>query len=140
MNYSLVPVEEIGAIWDQVAPFIEAAIEVDPERYDTVDVFADLLSRKQSLWIGFDDEGRVTMTCTVRVLKYPKCKILSIETLSGEDMEAWIIDGMDLLKSYAREIGCRYVEASGRHGWRAAVKKTGGRMIASHYRFEVGEG
>jgi hypothetical protein len=141
MKFTLVPKEEVMTVWPTVAPLLEKALSHNPGKYDTVDVYADLVTGAQSLWLAFDETvpppERLTKGIrafwTVRINSYPLCRMLNIEWVGGEDSVLWVDGGLAILVQYAKENGCDGMTGLGRDGWGRKFQPEGWKPIARLY-------
>lgn len=141
MHISLVPKEEVTKIWPQVEPYIKAALDVFPNRYEPPDVFIEILIGEQTLWLAFEkeDTGEIhILGCwTLRILDYPQTKSCLIEWVGGENIDEWFVDGMKYIEDYAKDMGCSMIEANGRIGWKPRVEKMGWTMRSARYEINL---
>jgi hypothetical protein len=138
MKISLVPREETTTVWHTVAPMIEKAIPYCKGRFSIVDIFHDVLTGEQTLWVAFD-EGEIYGAVTVRIVQYPDCKALRLETLGGHSVRKWLREGFRTMESYARTCGCQKIEAFGRPEWGRFFKRLGLKPFAIQYEHNLDE-
>jgi len=110
-----VPSADIDYVWDQVVPYLQKALDRDDGLTDCAHIYRKLKSRDMQLWIAWD--GDVKGAGITQVAVYPNGKVLqvlyaSVETLS--ECLGW----EPMLRAYARDTGCKYVDIIGRAGWR----------------------
>lgn len=136
MNISLIPTAEVPNLWMAVLPFLEKATERFSSRYSAIDIYEELLTGQQSLWIAFEDE--IVGAWTVRINEYPQNRVLNIEWLGGDDATTWLGPALEVMHNYAEDMGCTLEAAIARPGWKNHAKKLGFRMVAVIYEREVG--
>ena len=89
--------------------------------YTPLDVFQEVVPGNFQMWIA-GDYLSVTVT---RVQVFPRYKALQICWTAGDEMDEWLDPLLDVLETYAQDLGCREVEAYGRPGWKKAVAHRG---------------
>lgn len=99
---------------------LQRALERDGG-YTALDVFQGVINGTFQMWIA-GDYLSVTVT---RIQVFPQYKALQICWTAGDEMDQWLDPLLDVLETYARELGCREVEAYGRPGWKKAVAHRG---------------
>ena len=132
MIVSAVVREDIPALWHIIEPMLEQALEYSPERFDTVDIYADLLTSKLSLWIAIEDE-EIVSCAVIRIYDTPLTRVLSLDYLAGKDMESWLNEGHETINRYAYDNKCRRMECRGRPGWSKPLKGLGWEAVAVCY-------
>jgi hypothetical protein len=144
MMITLVPKEHVSSIWKQVAPEIEKALQRGEGRYDIVDVYEDILTGAQTLWLAvdkIDGKPEIVGVCTVRIVKYPKFRACRLENVAGENFDTWMNEGLRIIGDYAKELGCDRLEAEGRYGWERKLEKAGWKKFTTsvEYKFPINE-
>jgi len=109
-------------------------------RYDTIDVFIELLKGEQTLWIAFNDEQEIKGCCTVRIADYPNARCCSLDFIAGTGVDEWLEDGFKIIGEYAKEFGCTRMEGTGRPGWAPRLKKMGWDAMAIRFDFKISDG
>lgn len=137
MKISLVPKEEVIHVWGTVEKLLERAVAYSNGRFDTVDLYMDILKGDQTLWIAFDEDRKIHAAATMRVVQYPGMKVLRIESLAGGKMAEWVADAHTTASRYGKESGCSRIEAFGRKGWQRVFAKFGGKPFAVQYELEI---
>lgn len=124
--------EDIPALWHIVEPMLEQALEHYPDRFDTVDIYADLLTSKLSLWVAIEEE-QIVSCAVVRIYDTPISRILSLDYIAGEKIDTWLAEGHTAINRYAYDNKCSRMEGRGRPGWTKPVKELGWKVVAVCY-------
>lgn len=119
----MVPREEVQYVWPIVSPMIERAVAFVEHRTDLIDVFTEILQRRLTLWLAFDNDKNVIGCAVTRIVSYPLSKILVFEYLAGENVDMWLDEGAETLNGYAFHNECDWMECRGRFGWIPRLKK-----------------
>lgn len=122
-SIGMVPREEVQYVWPICAPMIERAVEFAENRTDLIDVFTEILQRRLTLWMAFDDDKKPIGCAVTRLVTYPLSRILVFEYLAGENIDLWLDEGADVLNRYAFDNLCDWMECRGRFGWIPRLKK-----------------
>ena len=127
INISLVPVDEVRNIWENVSRHVKKATDYTYGRYKEIDVLHECLIGKFNLWIVYREEEEVAYigAAVTEVLQYPRKKALSVVFLSGDDFSEWMPEIDKKFVDFAKVLECDFVEACGRAGWDRKVKKLG---------------
>lgn len=137
MRVSLVPKTEIGKLWPEINAMLQRAIDKDPTKYDTIDIFEELLTNKQTLWIAFNEENEIKAAYTVRIVDYPKNRFLHVEFAAGDDVDEWLPLFYETFCKYAKDMGCSHVETYGRLGWGPRLEALGAKKVSMTYRVDL---
>ena len=127
INISLVPVDEVRNIWENVSRHVKKATDYTYGRYREIDVLHECLMGKFNLWVVYREEEEVDYigAAVTEVLQYPRKKALSVVFLSGDDFSEWMPEIDKKFVDFAKVLECDFVEACGRAGWERKVKKLG---------------
>ena len=127
INISLVPVDEVRNIWENVSRHVKKATDYTYGRYKEIDVLHECLKGKFNLRIVYREEEEVDYigAAVTEVLQYPRKKALSVVFLSGDDFSEWMPEIDKKFVDFAKVLECDFVEACGRAGWERKVKKLG---------------
>lgn len=107
---------DVDTIWDQVEPYIAAALARGRGTHTTEDVRKRCRERDAQLWIGIDDGLAAVMVTEVCV--YPRRKVARVWIFAAIDAPSWIENDFGHLEAWAKAEGCSEIEMSGRLGWR----------------------
>jgi hypothetical protein len=129
INISLVPVDEVRNIWENVSRHVKKATDYTYGRYREIDVLHECLMGKFNLWVVYrekeEEEVDYIGAAVTEVLQYPRKKALSVVFLSGDDFSEWMPEIDKKFVDFAKVLECDFVEACGRAGWERKVKKLG---------------
>lgn len=135
---SIVPVDQIGRVWDQVEPMLKKAADISDGRF-TIDHIRDMLLRDQNhLWVVFYPPMRVVSAVTTVFNVYPGNKWLSVQFLGGEEMREWIGELVEVMSRWSKDNGCAGIECSGRPGWSRVLLPLGFLESNRFYQKEIG--
>lgn len=137
MIISLIPKEEISRVWEDAAVFIDEGWAKAPDHYRSIDILDLILKDVEQLWGAFDDDLRMISAFTTRVDEYPLARRLVVSCLAGERFGDWYEDVFEILKSFAKDQGCAYIQMSGRRGWEIYANKTGWKETYTTFQFKV---
>jgi hypothetical protein len=107
---------DIDGVWSQVESYIARALAEGGHRHSAEDVRRRCRERDAHLWLGVGIDG-LEMVAVTEIQLWPGFKVARIWLLAGENIEAWIADGLPTLEAWARAEGCREIEEDGRGGW-----------------------
>lgn len=123
MKVSLVPASLIDTCWDQVEGYLEKACKYTYGRYTPDDIKEMIEDDYFHLWIAYDD--KIYGVVVTQFMTYPRSKHLSMSFCGGVNFAKWHDPMIELLKKFARDMGCDGIEATGRVGWSKLLKKNG---------------
>jgi hypothetical protein len=133
MQITMVPTEEINNVWREVEAMIAKAIPYCQNRFTIADVYIDLIKGDQSLWLAFDEQAHIYGAVTVRIVDYPNCRALRLETLGGHSVRRWLREGFASMEGYAKTYRCQKIEAFGRKEWGRFFERLGLKPFAVQY-------
>lgn len=113
MTVELYSVPDIDSVWDEVLPFVEKGMKY-LDRYGIEDIRDSIRKSEMQMFVASD--GVIKGICITRVEVFPKCKVLNLFLVSGNDRNSWLHFD-EVLSVWAKELGCRYMEAYCRRGW-----------------------
>lgn len=105
---------EVEYAWHKLLPFIERAIEQAPDEMTPEDVRERLRNQFYYAW-AIHDGPKLHAVLVTEVAQYQYYRVCRVVLLSGEDFEHWRhLEG--ILEMWARDAGCKYIEAFTRPG------------------------
>ena len=113
----LVPIDEVGMLWSQLAPFYERALE------HALDTRTDLLEIMRRLNKGQYQAGVVTIgdqihaAFVLEVGDQPEGRILAVSLIGGVNMYRWFDQIFQFVVEVAKRIGAARIRVAGRPGW-----------------------
>lgn len=117
--------QHIDAVWHQLGPLIERALEHGQgDETDESIVRQQLKKGDSQLWV-VTNEGQIEAATVVSVMDSPKTRKLSIEILAGEKMSAWVELLEDVMLRFKKELGASCIEASCRPGLAKQLRERG---------------
>lgn len=141
-NYYLanVPTLHVEDIWFKVLPHLLRGKEHWEHLYDVEDIHRDLILGRQQLWVMVEKtEKRVLYAMLTQLDDFPKCRVLRILYLGGEDLHPRMIKEMARLERWALEHGATMVDFLGRKGWQKLVSNLGYEPVGIVMRKELKE-
>lgn len=133
MKITMVPHDQIDKVWREVEETIAKSIPYCRNRFTIADVYIDLVKGDQTLWLAFDDNAHIYGAVTIRIVDYPNCRALRLETLGGHNVRRWLRDGFAAMTAYAKEYDCQKIEAFGRPQWGRFFNRLGLKPFAVQY-------
>mgnify|MGYP003110656616 FL=1 len=125
VNISLVPVDEIRNIWENISEYMKKAADYTYGRYTEIDILHECLTHKFNLWVAYKEGPEYIGAACTELIVYPRKKVLSVVFLSGDDFPEWMPEIDQKFVDFAKVLECDFVEACGRAGWERKVKKLG---------------
>lgn len=122
ITWGLVPPDEIGTVWNAVAPLLAKAVEYDDGRRSLDGILNGVLTRDQ-LWVVCDGPEIIGAVIT-SLLQYEKQRALKVEWLAGHRFSEWA-HLISVLENFAKANGCYGVEIAGRPGLARVYKGFG---------------
>lgn len=137
ISVTLVPPDAVADLWTTVEPMLHKAVARSNGRYNTEELFHEIIDGDQTLWLALDDVN-IIGCATIKVLRYPTGLItLSYEYLAGEDVRKWMHQAQEVMISYAKEFGCTKIEIIGRQGWKPLLEQLGWRQTNVQYELDL---
>lgn len=145
MNISMVPVEHIFTVWNQVRPLLAPALDRSNGRWTTDHLCAALCMGRSQLWIAYrehDDTGdaEIVGAMTSEVANYPGRKILAYHFIGGKDFDNWYPQLLRATTAFARDMGCDGVEGVARFGFDKWLKHDGFTKSSAFYEKDLRDG
>lgn len=111
--------ELIEKMWPVVAPLLEPAVKRSNGCYETSDVYADIQTGHQELWVDVDENDALKINAAMTTMfdRYPRKKSLKVVFAGGKKMKKWFPEFVELIEGYAKENGVTMLECYGRSGW-----------------------
>jgi hypothetical protein len=132
-----VPRLEVPSIWPEALAVLVPALAQSGlrGRFTPDDFLSRLTDERMQLWV-FEIGGDVAAACITEVFDYPRAKALRIIAVAGEGYQLWPHWFSDV-RRWAKAIGCRFMESSGRDGWARVMKDSGLEKIGVMYAAEI---
>lgn len=121
--FSGVPSEEIEMYWDEVAPMLQKALDKTDSAYcyDVSHLKKWIEDKEYQLWVAHED-GDIKAAFMSCINIYPKCKILHIPFVGGEDIDKWLLQAWETFKEFGKANKCLCIRGYGRDGWTRVIK------------------
>lgn len=128
MKCSMVPADMVDTCWAQIEPYLAKACKFSYGRYNTDDIREMLDEGIFHLWVAFEpneDGAKIHGAVVTQFMAYPRVKFLSLTFCGGKDIKNWQAPMLDLLRKFARDMGCDGIEATARRGWAKLLDNEG---------------
>ena len=140
-DFSIVNNDQLILIWEGAKKYLEKSCKRSNGRIRPEDIFYDCLNGSHRLWIiydtgSFDIRGIVV----TQKIFYPTGKtMLSLEHITGNNMEDWVEMLIEQLEVVGKRDGCDGIEGIGRAGFWNWIKNKDWKKLAVffEYNFEV---
>jgi hypothetical protein len=133
---SLIPREALSEVWPLASVHIQRALDAAPGVYRVVDVLDAIINERETLW-GVFDEDELIAVFTTMINEYPLCRRLMLHHVGGAQIDDWVKEGVEILKSYAKDTNCTGIDTKGRKGWIRHAKELGWSTDAAFYSMEI---
>lgn len=119
LDYSigLVPPEDIDSVWEPIKHLLDPAVERSNGRWEMEALYNSLKDFNQHLWLIFDEFGRIHAAAVTQMVTYPAKSMMVIEFIGGKGVKYWVDDFVTLVEKWAKDNGCKGVEATARFGF-----------------------
>jgi len=124
MKVYLVPQEYITQIYPEIDKYIDKLVPTSNGRFEKIDLVNDILVGKATLWtvMNEEDDNKIHGIIFTEVTTYPRKKMLTITFASGDNLESWIEESLEVLENWAVDNECVAMEITGRRGWLKKLK------------------
>jgi hypothetical protein len=136
LTFGLVPAQVLDIAWADVAPMLEKATNLMPNKFDVDSIKQSIESGVYTLWIVMDGTKAVAAIVT-RVIEYPKRRALAMDWIGGGRMSEWLPLAQSTLERYARDNNCAHLEGYGREAWGRVLSKYNWRPEYVAYHMEL---
>jgi hypothetical protein len=125
MKIIAVPAREVPFIFGSIVHLIQAALDYGPYETTVDDVYADIVSSKNQLWVLADERYRPVSVYVTEVIDYPRKSIVRVLLLSGSGFLPFTELTVNALEQLAHRVGATAIEVIGRKGWERHLKPFG---------------
>jgi hypothetical protein len=140
LQVTVVPSAVVDIVWKDTKKFLQAALDTTSGRYGIEDIYALLQSGELVLWLVLDDEEPIACI-TTRITNYPSgSRAMAMDWIGGKRMAEWLPMAHSIMKRYASDNGCTYMEGYGRKGWGRWLQKYGWKPEYITYRMDLNDG
>lgn len=130
-----IPSHQARGYWHIVEPLLQTIIDRFDPGYSADDILFHVEQQKMQLWLIAPDE--VCAVVITEITNFPQYKTLHAPFIAGERMGEWFDPVFDVLESFAKHHGCKYVTGCGRRGWVRQGKPRGYRETYTVLRKEI---
>lgn len=124
IEVSLIPSQYVDSCWEKVEQFIDKAAEYTYGRYTTGNIYDMIKDGDYQLWVAMNEKEFKGAVVT-NIITYPQRKLLGMQFCGGEELDTWKDPMLDILKRFAKDVGCEGIESTGRPGWAKVFKNDG---------------
>lgn len=111
-----IPAEFLADAWDDLSPWLGAALERGGDgSFSLADIYDAISRREMQLWGAWREGWRAAGV--TQIIKTPRQTVLLILLVGGEELAEWL-PILDDLCRYGKEKGATMAEIVGRDGWR----------------------
>ena len=128
MKFLPIPKDKVDVMWPYVAPVIEKAVNLTPDRIDINDLYEQAKKGFYILWIVFEEvkeQKVIQAVLTTRLSEYPKTKALCIDFVAGQRMKEWLPIVMPVFENLGKVNKCTHIEGYGRRAWKKYLEQYG---------------
>lgn len=137
LKVSLIPPNLIDWVWAQAGPHLQMATDQSEGRFVLRDVYDRLITGDWHLWVVYEETGNLIASITSSFSWYPQGKWLSGQFLGGDRLDEWRDLFCDTFDRFARDMGCKAIEFTGRPGWGRRLKPNGYRELFRVYQRDL---
>jgi hypothetical protein len=133
LEISLIPYGQVSYVVPGLLSYLQKSELWTRGRANIDDIVGFLYTGQMGLWLVFDTEDKRSYGYIITEIKrYPRCSMLVLQYCAGEDNHMALVQERmyATLERYAKDAGCSGIEAIGRPGWSAHMKKFGYRANA----------
>lgn len=102
--------------WPIVAPMIQGVLDKFDPGFTTDSILASIEEQNHQLWLIVID-GLIVAAIITEINNYPAYSVLHAPYIAGERMAEWFDTAFDVLESFGKHHGCKYLTGCGRRGW-----------------------
>ena len=124
IEVSLVPPEYVDSCWGKIEGFIDKAAKYTYGRFSTGNIYDMVKEGDYQLWIAFDTD-KFKGAVVTNVVTYPQRKLLCMQFCGGEELKDWKDPMLDILRRFAKDVGCDGIESTARPGWAKIFQNDG---------------
>jgi len=119
MIFEGVPAGHAHIVWREAWACLEPAVRRFPDGPAVEELYRQIQNGTRQLWIAWDGE-RVIAAVVTEIVQYgtSPVKVCRVPWVGGKRMGDWVSQALSMLKAWARSKDCRFMEGSGRKGWR----------------------
>ena len=120
-----VPHDMVDDFWSESLPWIESALKHGHGEFEADDIHDALVNKDMQLWVIYEKpKNNIVLVVVTQILDYPRMKVCRIVVLGGESHLLWETK-LFILEEWAKEQGCKRIEAYCRDGLQKKLEKLG---------------
>jgi hypothetical protein len=116
--------EDYDFIWPLIEEYMDGAATYTYGRFTKEDIFAELKTKQQQLWIAYEGD-KVFGAVITEIMHYPRMRTLVTHFTGGIKLPKWKNEMLQLLQRFARDNQCNVIESYGRPGWGKVFENDG---------------
>lgn len=124
IEVSLIPPQYVDSCWSKIEGFIQKAAKYTYGRYTTDNIYDMVVEGDYQLWVAVED-AQFKGAVVTNIITYPQKKVLGMQFCGGEELVKWKQPMLDLLRRFAKDVGCESIESTGRPGWAKVFQNDG---------------
>lgn len=117
-----IPHVSLDLQWETAKPLLQKALDLGYGELTIDDVYRLIKARTMQLWLVANKDGKIIIAATTEIINYPAYRVCRICLLGGKQMME-NLDALDQLYTWARDNGCKRVEAMVREGMAKRLKE-----------------
>lgn len=122
---TLVPPEQLASVWPLIEGKLVEAVERSRGRWTMEALYQALQGEAYHLWLAFSEDNVIDGVGVTQIVTYPARRMLAIQFLGGENFMDWVWSMLGTFNSFARDVECQGIEATGRDGFWKWLSKDG---------------
>lgn len=127
--------KDVESIWPFVEPLVQRVIDRFDMGYQSEHILEKLKARDQQLWLC-GSKG----IATTEITRTAEFGVLGVPIVAGDDMNEWLDDLFNVLRNFAKQHDCKFLEGYGREGWVRQLKPYGFEKYSTVVRMELDNG
>lgn len=104
------------AVWPIVGPMIDKVIDRFDPGFTSDGILRSIERKDHQLWV-IRKESEILAVIVTEINNYPEYRVLHAPYIAGNGMNEWFDSAFDVLESFAKHHGCKYLTGCGRRGW-----------------------
>lgn len=112
------PLEVAEDFRPAIIPLLAKVARRTNGRYEAEDIFAEVLSGQQTLWVAWDEKrNTIDAAMTTKFVDYPRKRACQVVFVGGAKMGTWLNEFRAVVEDHARKFGAHLLEGALRRGW-----------------------
>jgi len=133
-----IPADLALEYWENVEEYAARALE---HAYDgmTVETVLERIVDGRLILVVITVGGVIKASMTIEICQIPMGKIAHCMTLSGDDLESWVDEYIEIWTKLGEALGCEYITIKGRAGWEKYARRYGFKHMYTNMALKIGE-